>query len=73
MEIDLSLTLAENIEKLVLEAIDEDPELGVILGDVIGILPAASDEQTRRTARNEFYRVVNERLNLMLDSAEPPS
>ena len=70
MEIDLSLTFAENIEKLIEEAIAEDSELGTILRDAIGILPAASDEQTRRAARNEFYRVVNERLHLMLESSE---
>ncbi len=70
MEIDLSLTLAENLANLVQEAIDEDPELGEILRDAIDVLPNAFDEPTRRKARNEFYRVVNERLNLMVESDE---
>jgi len=73
VEIDLSLTLTENIEKLVAEATEDDPELGTILRDAIGTLSGAYDEKTRRSARNDFYRIVNERLDIELDEIEQDS
>lgn len=73
MEVDFSKTFAENVEKLVLDAIKEDPELGVIFRDAIVFLPSAFDEPTRRKARNEFYQVVNQRLELLSEQTELPT